>query len=855
MRIRTSTLITLAALLLVPMARLGGAEENPANPSAPYAVVAAPDDPEQAFTHLSETAKPGVWWHWMGCNVSKEGITRDLEAFKAAGIGGATIFGMADVCTPWAGHINNSPTDGLLAFTEPWWKLVRHAAAEAKRLGLDVGIHNCPGYTASGGPWITPELSMLEVCTSRTLVDGGVRFAGALPQPQVDPRAVMSFPVVNKETGQLEKPVIEGRKTFYREIAVLALPADGVVAKEQVVNLTGQLRADGQLDWTPPVGKWAIYRIGFTTMGSMTQPNQWEIRGLECDKMSVEATEFHVKHVLAEMKRNLGDLVGTGLRHVLFDSYEAGTPSWTPKMPQEFARRRGYDLTPFLATFADRVIGSDRETRRFKEDFARTIADLYRDNYFATVSRLLREANLRFVCEPYGGPWHTGEVTPHVHRVMTEFWSGPSFQNAVEGGIMNAGDGGRHNILEAEAFTGQPGESMWSEYPAWLKPVGDGAFCAGINRFVFHTATHQPWDDRYRPGITMGRWGTHFGRLQTWWEPGKAWVQYLGRCQALLQWGRPAPSDFAVESGLSVRSVHRHGENADLFFVANLARTGGVARCVFRVAGRLPELWDPVTGAMRELPDFEVADGKTSLTLEFAPTQSFFIVFRKNAGTKVAEGRANFPALTPQAELTGPWEVSFDPKWGGPEKPVRFEKLEDWTKRAEAGIKYYSGAAVYRKTFNAPSFNPQPSTVHHLDLGAVHHLARVRLNGKDLGVVWCAPWSVAIPAGLLKAGANQLEIEIVNVWANRLIGDEQEPADCEWRPGEMWGDMEAGGYLKRFPDWFVNNQARPSKGRYCFTTWNYFTKDSPLIPSGLLGPVRLMAEDWSVGGSARGMSD
>lgn len=280
------------------------------------ALVAAADDPAQVFRQVPAAAKPGVWWHWMGCNVSKDGITRDLEAFKAAGISGATIFGMSDVCTPWAGDIPNNPNEGLLAFTDPWWQLVRHAAAEGKRLELDIGVHNCPGYTASGGPWITPELSMQELCTSQTLVDGGVRFAGALARPQVDPHGVMAFPVINKDSGQLEKPVVEGRTTFYRDIAVLAMPAQGAVAKEQVVVLTDKLGADGRLEWTPPAGKWLIYRIGHTTLGSKTQPNQWEVRGLECDKMSAEATEFHVKHVLGAMQRNLGDLVGTGLQHV-----------------------------------------------------------------------------------------------------------------------------------------------------------------------------------------------------------------------------------------------------------------------------------------------------------------------------------------------------------------------------------------------------------------------------------------------------------------------------------------------------------------------------------------------------------
>jgi alpha-L-rhamnosidase len=352
------------------------------------------------------------------------------------------------------------------------------------------------------------------------------------------------------------------------------------------------------------------------------------------------------------------------------------------------------------------------------------------------------------------------------------------------------------NIVEAEAFTGLPGDSRWVETPAWLKPIGDAAYCAGINRFILHRFTHQPWDDRYKPGAAMGCWGTHFDRTQTWWEPGKAMFLYWQRCQALLQWGQIAPLDFSVD-GLPVTAIHRRREGADLWFVANPQRTGGEARCVFKVTGKQPELWDPVTGEMRDLPEYQTADGQTELKLKFDAAQSFFVVFRKPGNPSPG---TNFPALAQVAEISGPWEVRFDPKWGGPAS-VKFDKLTDWTKHPEPGIRYYSGTATYQKTFDGAAGN-------RLDLGVVNHLARVRLNGRDLGV-----------------------------WANRLIGDEQEPADCEWSPGHHFKGQ--GGFLKRFPEWFVENKPRPAQGRYCFTTWNYFTKDSPLVPSGLIGPVTL----------------
>ena len=798
-------------------------------------------DPEEVFRNPPEEARPGVWWHWMGSNVSREGITRDLEGFKDAGIAAATIFGMADVCTPWAGHIENSPNDGLLAFTDPWWKLVRHAAAEGKRLGIDVGIHNCPGYTSTGGPWITPELAMQQIFHSRVDVEGGKAFSDMLPKPEIDPRGDMLFPMINKDTGVLEKPIIEGRKTYWRDIAVLAVPADGVISKDSIIDLTKHMDSSGRLRWkAPDGGKWAIYRFGHTTMGALTQPNQWEIMGLECDKMSEKAVTFHLQHVIGELKEHLGPLLGTGLQHMLLDSYEAGTPSWTPLMPQEFEQRRGYSILEFLPTFAGRVVGSDADTAKFRADFDRTIADLYRDVLFKVMQRMLREVNIRFVCEPYGGPFHTGEVAPFVDRVMTEFWAADSFRAGVQGGIMNAGDGKLHNILEAEAFTGAPDQVSWTETPGWLKTVGDGAYLAGINRFILHTNPHQPWDDRFKPGMTMGQWGSHFGRTQTWWEPGKAWIAYLSRCQALLQWGSPAASNGSsfvlLDGNANPRSVHRTDGEGHVFFIAVPASEQGKALASFRVGKMKPELWDPVSGNMRDLTDFRIDGESIRVPLDFAAGQSHFIVFRKSAADAVSTTR-NFPQTVEAARIGKSWQVAFDPKWGGPKNAVTFSELTDWTEHSDPGIRYYSGTAVYRTKFDVADL---PDSATFLDLGTVKHLARIRINGNDLGVVWCAPWRVEIPAGLLQQSGNRLEIAITNTWANRIIGDEQEPDDCEW----LNGHAHPGRYLKRFPDWFVKGQPRPSSGRYTFSTWNYFNKDSKLIPSGLIGPVRLMTPDW-----------
>ncbi len=804
------------------------------------------NNPQADFLNPPESAKPGVLWMWMGSNISKAGITKDLEALKKQGFNGTTMFSLADITTPWSGIIENSPTPEMISWTEPWWNLVRFAAKESKRLGMDFGMYNGAGYESSGGVWITPELSMQQVCWSQRKVTGSAHITIALKRPEVDPHSKGGYPVYDPQTGVADYPVIPARKTYYEDIAILALPADGRVAAEHVINLTDKMKPDGHLDWDAPAGDWIIYRFGHTTLGTLIQPAQWQATGFECDKMSEKAVNFHMDHIIGEIQKHLGDLIGTGFTHVHFDSYEAGTPTWTPKMREEFLKRRGYDLLSYLPTFAGRKIGAEDDSLKFKNDFQSTIEDLYRDVYFTTIAKRLKDAHLTFMCEPYGGPWRQDDIMPMIPRVMVEFWTekGQYSPSELEPTVASLRKSGQ-NIIEAEAFTGDPADSKWDETPAWLKPIGDAAFCEGVNRLVLHRFVEQAFDDRYKPGATMGRWGTHFDRTQTWWKPAKAMVQYWQRCQALLQWGRiakPLENDFMVSDttgSIKVKEIHRHSGNTDIYFVANLSRNAGSANCTFRVSGMQPELWDPITATMRNLTEFKEEKGTISIPLDFAKAQSFFIVFRNEIKNDIQHNLKNFPKWKEIATLKGAWQVQFDPIWGGPAKPVIFSSLTDWTTSKVNGIKYFSGTAVYKKTFAVSKSTLNNKLPLYIDMGLVKHIARVYINNKNLGVIWTAPWHLKIPEGLLKAGNNQLTIEVTNVWANRLIGDEQEPPDCEWIPGYI-----SGGYsLKKFPNWFLKKEPRPSKGRYCFTTWNYFTKDSPLVSSGLLGPVRIISKE------------
>jgi hypothetical protein len=273
--------------------------------------------------------------------------------------------------------------------------------------------------------------------------------------------------------------------------------------------------------------------------------------------------------------------------------------------------------------------------------------------------------------------------------------------------------------------------------------------------------------------------------------------------------------------------IHRRIETADVYFVSNQADTGRVVECTFRVAGMQPELWDAATGETHEARTFTSEGGLTKLPVKFDPRGSVFVVFRKPAAG--AKGENNWSEFTPVQDVTGAWQVRFDPRWGGPGQ-VTFDQLTDWTKRAEAGIRYYSGTAVYTKEFDLAKALGNARLF--LDLGTVKNLAEVRVNGQSVGIAWKQPFRVEVTKAV-KQGANTLEVRVVNLWPNRFIGDEQEPDDCV---------RDKYGALKEIPSWLTEGKPRPSAGRYTFLVYKPYNKTERLLESGLLGPVRIVCE-------------
>jgi hypothetical protein len=175
-------------------------------------------------------------------------------------------------------------------------------------------------------------------------------------------------------------------------------------------------------------------------------------------------------------------------------------------------------------------------------------------------------------------------------------------------------------------------------------------------------------------------------------------------------------------------------------------------------------------------------------------------------------------------ELSGSWEVSFPPNLGAPAN-VTFDKLISWSDAPDSGIRYFSGIATYKKQFALQADRFKSGYSLELDLGDIQVMAEVIVNGINLGVLWKKPFRINLD-GLVHQGINKLEVRVANLWPNRLIGDEQISGDYEWQ----------GHILKNWPEWLINGTERPSE-RVTFTTWKHWNKNSPLLPSGLLGPV------------------
>jgi len=499
-------------------------------------------DLESGFSNPPAGARPQTYWLWMNGNITREGITADLEAMARVGVGGALTFNVA------GSHGCDIPPGPVDYLSPAWLDMVRHAAGEVDRLGLKLCMQNCAGWSTTGGPWIKPEDAMQALAYTEIKVDGGGRIERKLPQPEIRQDyyrdiAIFAFHTPKNDSFRVHqwqpKAAQRGGRSG-RQPDLRPCPPEAAIALDAIVDVSQHLRKDGTLVWDAPPGRWTILRLGHTPTGTTNHPSPDSGRGLEVDKLSRAGLDVHWRKGIQPVLDHLGGLAGKAFNNILVDSYEAGLNQWTPRLREEFLKRRGYDPTPYLMTLTGRLVGDGPTTDRFLWDFRRTVADLFADNYYGYFADLCHDHGLLFSIEPYTSCFEGLAVAAKVDIVMGEFWDNGGYSHTLRLAASAAHTHGR-TLAGAESFTSSPPDGRWQNHPGSLKRLGDLAWTKGINRFIFHRYAHQPWTDKV-PGMTMGQYGSHFERTNTWWEPGRAWMRYIARSQFLLQSG-----DFAAE--------------------------------------------------------------------------------------------------------------------------------------------------------------------------------------------------------------------------------------------------------------------------------------------------------------------
>ena len=677
---------TSSGIVLTTIGAKAFCQEENIIPSIPF----QSDELSELFLHPSHEARPRCYWYWMNGNITREGILADLEGLAEIGVNGVNYF-----------DIGLLPAGPVINRSREWQELVGYAIEEAAKRNIRVSF-NCPGWSGTGGAWITPEWSMQELTWSETVVEGGRKVTTQLPQPPTRlgyyrDIAIIAFPTpagdkplplptvydlqgnVQPQAMEALKPRVDladhvlsqapgvpsaevassednmsvelpatfdlvfphavtlrsvyvhatrknggfqaqvlawddssatfqpvGRMNsctagpFSDHLASTCFPAtkttkyrlafenakkttrvqleklsvsggfrvanwpakigfandpvspfvkdqllqDGdVMPIDQVVDLTDHIDTSGKITWlTPPKGSWTILRIGHTPTGVYLFPTPVGGAGLDCDKMSREAADFHYDHCVKPFLKAYGRfMTGNAMTYYHMDSYESGWQNWTAKFPEDFNSRRGYSLLRYMPALTGRVVESQETTERFLWDFRRTISDLFADNNYGRLAERCRADGIQFSTEPYGGPFEHVQVGLRADHPMTEVWiQRPVHGKKVWFQAVQSGHITGKKVIGAETFTsGPPHGGMWADHPFSLKALGDYIFCCGINQHCFHVSVHQPLtDDHLRPGFTCGQNGIHFDRGEIWWRHGgKEWVNYITRCQALLQVG------------------------------------------------------------------------------------------------------------------------------------------------------------------------------------------------------------------------------------------------------------------------------------------------------------------------------
>lgn len=316
--------------------------------------------------------------------------------------------------------------------------------------------------------------------------------------------------------------------------AQTVIPVNSAINAQSVKNLTDYMTEDETLDWRPESGEWTVIRFGWTCVTVQNHPATEEGIGLEVDKLSYTAVTDFYKVAVGTIVKNFGSLAGTTLKNILIDSYETGPQNWTQGFDMMFKEKNKYAMLPWLPVLTGRYVSNNEQTERFLWDFRKTVSDRWAQVYYDAFRKLCHQDGMLLESEPYGdGPINSVLNGALSDVPMTEFWAGTDGYNDTTYQVASGAHIAGRRVIGAEAFTGNA--DSWEYGPFDVKRLGDAQWCAGVNRYIFHTTALQ-YDEKL-PGMALGPHGMHWDRHNTWFEQSKPWMEYIAHSQYLLQQG------------------------------------------------------------------------------------------------------------------------------------------------------------------------------------------------------------------------------------------------------------------------------------------------------------------------------
>lgn len=483
---------------------------------------------EQGFQSPADTDKPWAYWWWLKANVDKQSVTHDLEQMKEKGFGGLLMF---DARGYHEGHV--PPPESRMDFMGPEWRaMIQYSLSEANRLGITMSINLSICAGALKGPWDVGADSPKKLVWAAASVQGGKEIQCQLKRPADLPYYQDIVVLAARRTDTKTVDSADLADALATKWQVMTPPqAKSPIVVAEVLDLTDQIDAQGNLRWTVPEGDWTILRFGYAAM---------EGHEFDVDVLDPEAVEGHYKRMGKALVDDAGELVGKTLTHFYSVSWEGAIPTWTGKFAQEFAKHRGYAIREYMPVLTGMTVKDAETTQRFLRDYYKTLGDCFRENFYGTLRDLSKRDGLDWHSES-GGPWNRGLSTFQNADQLAflgcndmpqgEFWYSGRYMNRQP--AMASHIYGRR-LAATEAFTHM--RRHWDVYPGVLKPDADAAFCDGINQFIWHTFTASP-PELGKPGSEYFA-GTHVNPNVTWWPQAGPFLSYLARCQYLLRQGR-----------------------------------------------------------------------------------------------------------------------------------------------------------------------------------------------------------------------------------------------------------------------------------------------------------------------------